>query len=341
MSNLPKFTMRELLESGVHFGHKKNFWNPKMADYIYGARNGVHIINLQETVPMLRDALKVLKDVAAKGGRVLFVGTKKSANEVIAEQANRCGQYYVNHRWLGGMLTNFKTISASLQTLKKYEDLLADEEVSISKKERLEIDRKREKLDLVLGGIRSMGGKPDVVFIIDTNLEKIAVQEANKLGVPIVAILDTNSNPDGIEYPVPGNDDSRKSIELYARLAADAVLAGIQEGLGDSGADVKMMEDLGDTKAKPAAKKAATAKKAEPKSAEKKAPAKKTAVKKEAAKPEVVEKKAATAKKGAEVAKEEKAPAAKKAAPAKKAETAKPAAKKAPAKKTTTKKDEA
>lgn len=318
MSSLPKFTMRELLESGVHFGHKKNYWNPKMSKYIYGARNGVHIIDLQKTVPLLKDALKVLKDVATKGGRVLFVGTKKSANEVIAEQANRCGQYYVNHRWLGGMLTNFKTISASLQTLKKYEDLLADPEVVISKKERLDVDRKRQKLDMVLGGIRSMGGKPDVIFVIDTNLEKISIQEANKLGVPIIAVVDTNSNPDGINFPIPGNDDSRKSIELYARLAADAVLSGIQEGLGDSGVDVKMTEDLveDNNNEESSSKKA----KAEPK----KAAAPKVEKKAE-------EKKPAAAKKEEKKVEPKKAPAAKKAAAPKaekKAEEKKPAAKK-------------
>lgn len=244
MSYTPQYSMRELLEAGAHYGHKRNYWNPKMARYIYGMRNGMHIIDLQQTVGLLNKALEVLKDVASKNGRILFVGTKKAACEVVAEQAVRCGQYYVNHRWLGGMLTNFSTISASIKTLQTYEDTLANEESGLNKKERLEIDRKRLKLDNVLGGIRNMGGKPDLVFIIDTNQEEIALLEARKLNIPVIAIVDTNSNPDNIDYIIPGNDDARKSIEVFTRLAADAVLAGIQEGMVSSGMDVKVTADL-------------------------------------------------------------------------------------------------
>jgi small subunit ribosomal protein S2 len=237
MSNF-NFTMRDLLEAGVHYGHRKNFWNPKMSKYIYGARNGIHIMDLGQTAPMLRAALDVLKDVASRNGRILFVGTKKQASEIVAAEATRCGQYFVNHRWLGGMLTNWSTVSASIKTMQKYEELLSNPEVSLTKKEKLDIDRKRIKLDAVLGGIRNMGGKPDLLFVIDTNLEKLAITEAKKLGIPIVAVVDTNSNPDNIDYIIPGNDDARKAIELYARLASDAVLGGIQESLSGSGIDI-------------------------------------------------------------------------------------------------------
>ncbi len=242
MSNTAQFTIRQLLEAGVHYGHRKNFWNPKMAKYVYGTRNGIHIVDLQKTAPMLKEALNVLRNVASKNGRVLFVGTKKTANEIIAEQATRCGQYYVNHRWLGGMLTNWSTVSASIKTLKEYEDILADENSGLNKKELLEIDRKRIKLDNVLGGIRNMGGKPDVVFIIDRKQEDLAVQEARKLGIPVIAVVDTNSTPDGIDYVIPGNDDARKAIELYTSLAAEAILSGIQDGLSSSGLDIKPVD---------------------------------------------------------------------------------------------------
>lgn len=236
------FTMRELLEVGVHYGHRKNSWNPKMAKFIYGVRNGIHILDLGQTVPLLKEALNVLKDVASKNGRILFVGTKKQASEVIAEAATRCGQYFVNHRWLGGMLTNWSTVSASIKTLQKYEELLENPDIILTKKEKLEIDRKRIKLNNVLGGIRNMGGRPDLLFVIDTNLESLAITEAKKLGVPIVAIIDTNSNPDGIDHIIPGNDDARKAIELYARLASDAILSGIQASLSHSGVDVGAAE---------------------------------------------------------------------------------------------------
>ncbi len=241
-NNAAKFTIRQLLEAGVHYGHRKNFWNPKMEKYIYGTRNGIHIVDLQKTAPLLKEALDVLRNVASKNGRILFVGTKKTANEIIAEQATRCGQYYVNHRWLGGMLTNWSTVSASIKTLKEYEAVLADENSGLNKKELLEIDRKRIKLDNVLGGIRNMGGKPDVVFIIDRKQEDLAVQEARKLGIPVIAVVDTNSTPDGIDYVIPGNDDARKAIELYTSLAAEAILSGIQDGLSSSGLDIKPVD---------------------------------------------------------------------------------------------------
>ncbi len=242
MANTAQFTIRQLLEAGVHYGHRKNFWNPKMEKYVYGTRNGVHIVDLQKTAPMLKAALDVLKDVASKNGRILFVGTKKTANEIIAEQATRCGQYFVNHRWLGGMLTNWSTVSASIKTLQEYEKILADENSGLNKKELLEIDRKRIKLDNVLGGIRNMGGKPDIVFIIDRKQEDLAVQEARKLGIPVIAVVDTNSSPDGIDYVIPGNDDARKAIELYTSLAAEAILSGMQAGLVASGLDIKPVD---------------------------------------------------------------------------------------------------
>jgi small subunit ribosomal protein S2 len=232
------FTMNDLLQAGVHFGHRKNFWNPKMAKYIYGTRNSIHIIDLQQTVPHLRNALKVLKDVASQNGKILFVGTKRQASEIISQAAERCGQFFVNYRWLGGMLTNWDTISASIKTLKKYEDLLSNQDVVLTKKERLDIDRKRIRLNNVLGGIRNMGGRPDILFVIDVHQEKLAIEEAKNLGIPIVAIVDTNSNPDNINHIIPGNDDARKAIELYAKLVSDAVLSGIQKSLVNSGVDV-------------------------------------------------------------------------------------------------------
>lgn len=232
------FTMRDLLNAGVHFGHRKNFWNPKMAKYIYGTRNSIHIIDLQQTVPLLNNALNILKDIASKNGKILFVGTKKQASELVAEHAIRCGQFYVNHRWLGGMLTNWPTVSASINTLKKYEEMLADTNSYLNKKEKLDIDRKRIKLDKVLGGIRNMGGKPDAIFIIDTRQESLAVAEANKLGIPIIAVVDSNCSPKGIDHVIPGNDDARKSIELYMKLTSEAVLLGMEEGLASAGVDV-------------------------------------------------------------------------------------------------------
>ncbi len=235
---LPNFTMRELMEAGVHFGHKTRRWNPKMSPFLFGIRNDVHIIDLQQTVPMLQRALKAVNDVVAKNGRVLFVGTKRQAKDIVAESAKRCGQYYVNERWLGGMLTNWKTISNSIKRLKEIEELLESEVSGLTKKERLQLNRQREKLDAALGGIRDMGGLPDMLVVIDTNKEALAIAEANRLGIPVVAILDSNSDPDGITFPVPGNDDSGRAIELYTRLVGDAVLAGIETGMVKSGVDL-------------------------------------------------------------------------------------------------------
>jgi len=236
------FTIRELLEAGVHFGHRKNFWNPKMSKYIYGIRNGVHIIDLQQTAQQFKQALDALKEIATNNGRVLFVGTKKSASEMVAEFAKRCGQYYVNHRWLGGMLTNWNTVSNSIKTLQRYEELLANPNSSLTKKEKLDLDRKRQKLENVLGGIRNMGGRPDVLFVIDSKQEELAISEARALNIPVIAIVDTNSNPDNIDFVIPGNDDARKAIEIYTRLVSEAVLTGIQESLANSGVDIGSLE---------------------------------------------------------------------------------------------------
>ena len=227
MSNLPDFSMRQLFEAGVHFGHHVRRWNPKMGSYIFGVRNNTHIIDLQQTIPLLYRALEAIKDNAARGGRLLVVGTKRQASPVVAESAKRCGQYYVNHRWLGGTLTNWQTVSRSIKSLRETEDRLANPE-GFTKKEQLNLDRARNKFELSLGGIREMGGVPDMLFIIDTNREATAVKEANKLGIPVVAILDSNSDPDGITYPIPGNDDSGRAIALYGDLIAQAVLAGLQ-----------------------------------------------------------------------------------------------------------------
>ncbi|NSX83639.1 30S ribosomal protein S2 [Wolbachia endosymbiont of Atemnus politus] len=240
MVNLPEITIRDLAGSGVHFGHKISRWNAKMAPYIYGVHqeNRIHIIDLRKTLPLLQVAMKALYDVASQGGRILFVGTKFQALDIIASEAVRCGQYYVNYRWLGGMLTNWGTVSSSIKTLIQYEKILNGENSVLTKKELGNIEKKRQKLDKALGGIREMGAIPDILFIIDTNKEHIAVKEAKKLGIPIVAILDTNSDPDNITYPIPGNDDSRKSIELYCKLAADFILAGIESSLARSGVKV-------------------------------------------------------------------------------------------------------
>lgn len=234
---MPEFTMRQLLEAGIHFGHNTQRWNPKMKPYIFGVRNNVHIIDLQQTVPMLDQALKTVRDVAANGGRILFVGTKAQASEKIAEAAKACGQYYVNHRWLGGMMTNWKTISQSIQRLRDLEKLLAQPETGLTKKELLNAQRDLEKLEMTLGGIKDMAGTPDLIFVIDTNKEKIAIQEANCLNVPVVGILDTNANPDGIDFPVPGNDDALRAIELYCNLVSGAVLDGLQTQMAKAGID--------------------------------------------------------------------------------------------------------
>ena len=240
---LPEFSMRQLLEAGVHFGHQTRRWNPKMRSYLFGVRNGVHVIDLEQTVPLLHQALVALRDVAAGGGRILFVGTKRQASKPIAETGRRCGQYYVNHRWLGGMLTNWKAISGSIKTLADLESTLADEAAGLTKKEMLRLVRRRNKLDLALGGIRDMGGVPDVLVVIDTNKEDIAILEARKLGIPVVAIIDSNCDPDLITHPIPGNDDAIRAINLYCDLFARAVIDGLQVELAASGADIGAAEE--------------------------------------------------------------------------------------------------
>lgn len=235
---MPTFTMRQLLESGVHFGHSTRRWNPKMGPYLFGVRNGIHVIDLEQTVPMLHRSLIAVRDVVAAGGRVLFVGTKRQASEIVADAAKRCGQYYVNHRWLGGMLTNWRTISNSIKRLRELDSRLAEQNLGLTKKETLQLTRERDKLERALGGIKEMGGLPDILFVIDTNKESIAVAEANKLGVPVVAVLDSNSDPMGIDFPIPGNDDALRAITLYCELAVEAVLDGIQQEMVASGVDL-------------------------------------------------------------------------------------------------------
>ena len=237
--SLPEFSMRQLLEAGVHFGHQSHRWNPKMADYIFGARNNIHIIDLAQTVPLLHTALKAVSDTVAKGGRILFVGTKRQAQDGVAEAAKRSAQYFVNSRWLGGTLTNWKTISGSIKRLRHLDEVLAGGEASsYTKKERLTLQRERDKLDRSLGGIKDMGGLPDLIFVIDTNKEDIAIQEAQRLGIPVAAIVDTNSDPKGITYVVPGNDDAGRALTLYCDLIARAVIDGISRAQGDSGYDI-------------------------------------------------------------------------------------------------------
>ncbi len=235
---LPDFTMRGLLEAGAHFGHQSHRWNPKMAPYIFGARNNIHIIDLAQTVPLLHQALKTVSDTVAKGGRVLFVGTKRQAQDQIAESARRCAQYYINSRWLGGTLTNWKTISGSIQRLRKLEEQLGAGASGVTKKERLLLTRERDKLEKALGGIKDMGGTPDLIFVIDTNKELLAIKEANRLKIPIVAILDTNCDPDGVSHPVPGNDDAGRAIALYCDLIARAAIDGISRSQGAAGFDM-------------------------------------------------------------------------------------------------------
>lgn len=240
---VPTFTMRQLLEAGVHFGHNTRRWNPKMAPFIFGVRNGIHIIDLQQTVPMLYTALNAARSVASEGGRVLFVGTKRAASDIVAESARKCGQYYVNQRWLGGMLTNWKTISQSIKTLKDLEDQLSGEALAgLTKKETLQLTRQRDKLEMALGGIKEMGGRPDLVVIIDTNKEDIAIKEAKKLGIPVVGVVDSNSNPSDIDMPIPGNDDAMRAIQLYCDLFAGAVIDGLQQDMVASGVDIGAAE---------------------------------------------------------------------------------------------------
>ncbi len=237
---LPDFTMRQLLEAGVHFGHNTRRWNPKMAPYIFGDRNGIHIIDLQQTVPLLHQAMVAVRDVTKAGGRVLFVGTKRQAQKRVADAAKRCGQYYVNHRWLGGMLTNWRTISNSIKRLKDLEEMLGNESEiqGLTKKEQLMLTREMEKLERALGGIKDMGGLPDILVIIDTTKEDIAINEANKLGIPVVGVIDSNADPEGITHPVPGNDDAIRAIGLYCDLMVGSVLDGIQAEIGVAGGDI-------------------------------------------------------------------------------------------------------
>jgi small subunit ribosomal protein S2 len=239
---IPDFTMRQLLEAGVHFGHQTRRWNPRMSPFLFGARNGVHIIDLTQTVPLLHQALVATRDVAASGGRILFVGTKRQAQEPVTRSAQRSGQYYVNHRWLCGMLTNWKTISNSIRRLRELEGRLSEGTVGLTKKETLQLTRERDKLERALGGIKDMGGLPDLIFVVDTNKESIAVAEARTLNIPVVAVLDSNSDPEGISYPVPGNYDASRAINLYCDLMVGAVLDGLQAEMAASGADMGAFE---------------------------------------------------------------------------------------------------
>lgn len=239
---MPTFTMRQLLEAGVHFGHQTRRWNPRMAPYLFGARNGVHIIDLTQTVPMLHQALATSREVAANGGRVLFVGTKRQAQEPIARAAQRSGQYFVNHRWLGGMLTNWRTISQSIRRLRELEARLAEGTVGLTKRETLQLTRERDKLERALGGIKDMGGLPDLLFVVDSNKESIAVAEARVLNIPVISVVDSNSDPKDITFPIPGNDDASRAINLYCDLMVGAVLDGIQAEMAASGTDVGASE---------------------------------------------------------------------------------------------------
>jgi len=239
---LPEFSMRQLLEAGAHFGHQTHRWNPKMERYIFGSRANIHIIDLSQTIPLLHQALVKVREVAAGGGRILFVGTKRQASDPVSIAAKRCAQYYVNHRWLGGTLTNWRTISGSIARLRELEGVLDGSGEGRTKKELLQLTREREKLELSLGGIKDMGGIPDLMFVIDTNKEAIAIQEARKLNIPVVAILDTNCDPAGITFPIPGNDDAARALQLYCDLIADAVLDGLTEGQVALGVDIGAQE---------------------------------------------------------------------------------------------------
>ncbi len=239
---LPDYSMRSLLEAGAHFGHQSHRWNPKMAPFIFGTRNNIHIIDLAQTVPLLHQALQAVSDTVARGGRVLFVGTKRQASEPIADAAKRSAQYFVNSRWLGGMLTNWKTISASIQRLRKVDDQLSGGASGLTKKERLMLSRERDKLEKALGGIKDMGGVPDLIFVIDTNKEQLAIKEAGRLGIPVAAIVDTNCDPDGIKFPIPGNDDAARAITLYCDLISRAAIDGISRSQGSLGIDIGELE---------------------------------------------------------------------------------------------------
>ncbi|MFT6774672.1 MAG: small subunit ribosomal protein S2 [Paracoccaceae bacterium] len=241
--SVPDFTLRQLLEAGVHFGHQTHRWNPRMGQYIYGARNNIHILDLTQTSPLLHQALVAVRDCVAKGGRILFVGTKRQAQAPVADAAERCAQYFMNHRWLGGTLTNWKTVSNSIERLRQLDDKLGDGAEGFTKKERLNMEREQGKLQASLGGIREMGGVPDMIFVIDTNKEQLAIAEARKLGIPVVAVLDTNSDPVGIDHPIPGNDDASRAISLYCDLIARAALDGMAAQLGEAGFDLGELED--------------------------------------------------------------------------------------------------
>ncbi|WP_421791523.1 30S ribosomal protein S2 [Hyphobacterium sp.] len=271
---LPEFSMRQLLEAGAHFGHQTHRWNPKMKPFIFGDRANIHIIDLSQTVPLLHQALVQVRDVAAKGGRILFVGTKRQASDIIAVNAKRCAQYFMNNRWLGGTLTNWSTISNSIARLRELEDLLGDDQASagFTKKELLNLTREREKLELSLGGIKEMGGTPDLMFVIDTNKEAIAIQEAKKLGIPVIGIVDTNCDPDPIDFPIPANDDAARAISLYCELIADAALDGMAQGQADLGVDLGAAVEPAADPALAAAEESAA-----PEAAEAQAPAEATA----------------------------------------------------------------
>jgi len=240
---LPEFSMRQLLEAGVHFGHQTQRWNPRMGPYIYGDRNGIHILDLTQTAPLLDAALNVIRETVAKNGRILFVGTKRQASKPIADAAERCAQYYMNHRWLGGTLTNWKTVSQSINRLKAIDEQMAHGAEGLTKKERLGIEREQAKLQASLGGIREMGGVPDLLFVIDVNKEALAILEARKLGIPVVAVVDTNCSPDGIDYVIPGNDDAARAIALYCDLVSRAALDGMTAQMGAAGIDIGAMDE--------------------------------------------------------------------------------------------------
>jgi small subunit ribosomal protein S2 len=239
---LPDFSMRQLLEAGVHYGHQTARWNPKMGEYIYGDRNGIHIIDLTQTVPLLDAALNVVRETVAKGGRILFVGTKRQAQKPIAEAADKCAQFYMNHRWLGGTLTNWKTVSQSIQRLKQLDELMVHGAEGMTKKERLNMEREQSKLQASLGGIREMGGTPDLIFIIDVGKEDLAILEAQKLGIPVIGVVDTNCSPKGVDYIIPGNDDAARAIQLYCDLIARAALDGMTAQMGAAGIDLGALE---------------------------------------------------------------------------------------------------
>jgi len=316
---LPEFSMRQLLEAGVHFGHQTHRWNPKMAPYIFGSRSNIHILDLSQTVPLLHQAMVKMRDVAAGGGRILFVGTKRQASDAVKESATRCAQYYVNHRWLGGMLTNWQTISKSIARLRELEGMLENVEQSgLTKKELLKLTREKDKLDRALGGIKDMGKIPNLMFVIDTTKETIAIKEARKLGITVIALLDSNCNPDDVDMPIPGNDDAVRSISLFCDLMADAILDGMTEGAIAAGVDIGAAENPVETALEvdaPVQEIPAPVKEEAPAKEEAKKEAK-PEVKKEAAKPEAKKETKPAAKKIAK-------PAAKEEAPAKKEVTSK------------------